>query len=74
MSSPEEILTAIETELDNLEQTLLPLLTKPWSETLQALKEPLDRAKLNVCVGFGVVDLIWSEYCAGGYFDRFLIH
>ncbi len=61
MSTPHALLDQLEQDLDNLELVLQPLLSKSWSETLEALEKPLERAKMNTMAAFGICDLIWSE-------------
>jgi hypothetical protein len=51
----------LQDSLDNLEETLEPLLSKPLAETSAGFGSVLDEAKLNVLVPFLVHDLIFGK-------------
>ena len=51
---------ALAKSLDELENKLEPLLSKPLSETMGPL-DPLQQAKLNVVLSYLINDLIFSK-------------
>ena len=53
-------LTLLDDQLDGLEAALEPLFASSLEETLGRLDTPLDRAKLNVLIGYLMHDLVWS--------------
>lgn len=66
-SDPSTALESLSTSLSVLEAALVPFLATPLEETLaQNDGEPLQKAKLQVMVGYVVHDLIWSESTAPG--------
>lgn len=55
-----EALSHLNDGLDNLEELLKPLLSKPLQDTQETL-EPLQKARLNTLIGYIVHDLVWSK-------------
>lgn len=58
---PSETLKSLTASLENVQQLLDPILSKPWHETLEAL-DVLQRAKLEVLVSYAVNDLVWGTF------------
>jgi len=56
---PRDAISAIDDDLDSLEELLDPLLAKPLEETLEKLSV-LDRAKLQTSIPYVLYDLIIS--------------
>ena len=57
-----ETLTELNSSLSGLESTFInPLLASSLKETLAGLGGELDRAKMEVGMGYLICDLVWSE-------------
>lgn len=64
---PSTALESLSTSFTVLEAALAPFLATPLEETLaQNDGEPLQKAKLQVMVGYVVHALIWSEFTVPG--------
>jgi exosome complex protein LRP1 len=64
MSDPSETVTDLASALTSLEAALDPLLASTYEEVSNPTLDPLQKAKLDVIVGYVVHDLIWSEHPA----------
>lgn len=59
-SSPTATLAELKVELDSLEETLKPLLARPWRDTVGDIEDHLQKAKIGVMTAYTICDLIWS--------------
>jgi len=57
---PRDTISAIDDDLDSLEEVLEPLLAKPLEETLEKLSV-LDQAKLQTSIPYVLYDLVISQ-------------
>jgi exosome complex protein LRP1 len=60
MEAPSAAVGQISSALDTLDDVLGPLLAAPFNETLARL-DNLQKAKLQVLLGYVIHDLMWSK-------------
>jgi exosome complex protein LRP1 len=57
---PSTTSSSLLSSLSSLEESIAPLLSKPWEETLDSLGT-LERTKMNVLMAYAINDLIWGR-------------
>lgn len=58
-TSPISNLQSLSTSLSDLDKVLAPLLDRPLKDTLGALEDHLQKAKMGIMLAYSICDLIW---------------